>query len=290
MSLMLAFVQAMRPQQWTKNLFVFAGLVFAAELGNIGKVLTTFQAFFCFCVLSSAVYFVNDIVDRHRDQLHPRKKNRPIASGRLPLPVARAGFVALSVAGLAWAALLGPEFGGICAGYLVLMLAYTFGLKHQVILDVFVIAAGFVLRALGGALVIDVPISQWLIVCTILVSLFLALGKRRAELVTVANGVGHREALRDYTVAFIDQMISVVTAATIVSYTFYAFQSGTAESRHGGLMLTVPLVLYGLFRYLYLLYCKEQGGSPEQMVIEDRPLLVSLILWGALSAVIMWNR
>lgn len=284
-----ALLRALRPKQWSKNLFVFAGLIFAGEVGHVQAVAITLAAFACFCALSSSVYLVNDIADRESDRLHPKKRLRPIASGDLPVSAARAAFAVISAGGLACSALLGTEFGLIAAGYWLLMLLYTFVLKHEVILDVFAIAAGFVLRALGGAVAIDVKISSWLIICTTLAALFLALSKRRAELATIGDkGFEQRRALEHYSIEFIDQMISVVTAATLVSYMFYTVQSETAV-RHSGMVLTVPFVLYGIFRYLYLVYRREQGETPEQMIVEDRPLLANLLLWAALSALILWR-
>ncbi len=284
-----AFARALRPKQWSKNLFVFAGLIFAGEMRNIEAVGVTLAAFACFCALSSAVYLINDVADRERDRLHPRKRFRPIASGDLPVGAALAAFAALSVGGIAAAAFIGWKFALIAAGYWLLMLAYTFVLKHEVILDVFAIAAGFVLRALAGAVAIDVKISSWLIICTTFAALFLALSKRRAELATIGdNNYEQRRSLEHYSIGFIDQMISVVTAATLVCYMLYTAQSETAM-RHSGLMFTIPFVLYGIFRYLYLVYRKEQGETPEQMIVEDRPLLVNLLLWAALSALIMWR-
>lgn len=284
-----ALVRAMRPQQWSKNLFVFAGLIFAVRFDDPRSVLISVAAFLCFSALSSGVYLVNDIADRERDRMHPVKRNRPIASGQLAVSAAWLAAVALSAGALAVAFALQVRFGLFCAGYLVMMLAYSFVLKHEVILDVFIIAAGFVIRALAGAVVIEVRVSSWLLVCTILLSLFLALCKRRSELITLEDGAGsHRRALEHYTVDFVDQMISVVTSATVVCYLLYAFQSDTA-ARHSGLLFTVPFVLYGMFRYLYLVYAQGQGESPEQMILADRPLLADLVLWAAVSAMVLWK-
>ncbi|MEI6913739.1 MAG: decaprenyl-phosphate phosphoribosyltransferase [Armatimonadota bacterium] len=284
---MLPLVKAMRPRQWMKNLFVFAGLIFGAKFRDLDAVAVSVTAFAVFCLLSSTIYLVNDIVDRDRDRQHPRKRLRPIASGELSVKTATIAAIILSIGTLSFAFIFRQDFGYYCLGYWGMMLAYSFFLKHEVILDVFVIAAGFVLRAVSGAVVLDVSISPWLIMCTILLSLFLGFCKRRSEVLTVkGSGKAHRQTLEHYTTEFLDQMISAVTAATIVAYTLYAFQSDTA-SRHGGFIFTVPFVLYGVFRYLYLVYKLDQGGSPEQMIIEDKPLLVDMILWVALSAILI---
>lgn len=289
MSTLAALLQAMRLKQWSKNFFVFAGLIFSGQIANRDAVITSVEAFICFCLVSSSIYLINDVADIKRDRQHPKKRNRPIASGRLPISTAIAAFIALAIIGSGFSFYIEPTFGFICFGYWLLMVFYTFVLKHEVILDVFVIAAGFVLRALGGAVAISVPISSWLIVCTSLLSLFLALCKRRAEITSLDNGgADHREALKEYSEEYIDQMISVVTSATVVSYTLYAFQSDTAKDQDS-LILTVPFVLYGIFRYLYLVYKKEQGGSPEQMILEDKPLFLNMLLWAALSALLLWR-
>lgn len=289
MSTLAALLQAMRLKQWSKNFFVFAGLIFSGQIANRDAAIISVEAFICFCLVSSSIYLINDVADIKRDRQHPKKRNRPIASGRLPVSTAVAAFIALAIIGSGFSFYIEPGFGFICFGYWLLMVFYTFVLKHEVILDVFVIAAGFVLRALGGAVAISVPISSWLIVCTSLLSLFLALCKRRAEITSLDNGgADHREALKEYSEEYIDQMISVVTSATVVSYTFYAFQSDTAKDQHS-LILTVPFVLYGIFRYLYLVYKKDQGGSPEQMILEDKPLFFNMLLWAALSALLLWR-
>ncbi|MCC6485604.1 MAG: decaprenyl-phosphate phosphoribosyltransferase [Armatimonadetes bacterium] len=279
----------MRPQQWSKNLFVFAGLIFAVRFNDISADLVALAAFCCFCALSSGVYLVNDIADCERDRKHPIKRNRPIASGQLSVATATLAAVVLCAGAVTAGFLVRISFGVFCTGYLVMMLAYSFALKHEVILDVFIIAAGFVIRALAGASAINVRVSPWLIVCTILLSLFLALCKRRAELIMLDTGAQkHRRTLEHYTVGFLDQMISVVTSATVVCYLLYAFQSDTA-AQHGGLLLTVPFVLYGMFRYLYLVYTKDQGQNPEQMILSDRPLLVDLVLWAVVSGAVLWK-
>lgn len=281
-------MEAMRPLQWSKNLVVFAGLIFAGRFHEGGLVLTTLGAFAAFCLLSSSVYIVNDLADAARDRLHPLKRKRPVASGRLGKTAALTLSLSLAVVSLAWSFYLQPLFGVLAAGYWGLMVVYSFVLKHEVILDVFVIASGFVIRAIGGAVVISVYISPWLIVCTILFALFLSLCKRRSEVASAGAAGEQRETLRHYTLQFVDQLLSVVTSATVVSYTLYAFQSDTAAEENA-LIWTVPFVLYGIFRYLYLVYVKNMGESPETMILKDRPLLLSLLLWAGFAIMLLWG-
>lgn len=284
----LALLQALRPKQWTKNLLVFAGLVFAYRLGNDRTLALTVGAFAVFCALSSAGYLWNDIRDLTADRLHPTKKLRPIASGRVPVAVALALAVVLSGAGLAGAFALRPSFGLVALAYLLLTISYSVWLKHLVLIDVFAIAAGFVLRAVGGAVVIGVPVSPWLYVCTVLGSLLLALGKRRHELALLDRAAaGHRKNLGQYTLELVDQLIMIVASATIMAYSLYTFSAETLPADHS-MMLTIPLVLYGIFRYLYLLRIKRQGGAPEDMLLADPGLLGTVITWGLLTLAILY--
>ena len=286
---MAALMRACRPRQWPKNLFVFGGLIFANAFRDAHALAASFAAFVCFCALSSAVYLINDVAAREGDRHRPATPLRPSARGEVSVPAALWTAAGLSAGALAGSAAVGLPFFCAAFAYWALMLGYTFHLKRVVILDIFTIAAGFVLRAVGGAVAIPVPISAWLLVCTMLVALFLALGKRRAELTTSQQPELQRESLSDYSVPFIDQMVSVVTAATAGSHTLYAFRPGTASRSHG-LLLTVPFVLYGIFRYLYLIYQKDLGESPDQLLVEDRPLLVTLILWAAVCVALIWSR
>ncbi len=311
--------KAMRPRQWTKNLLVFAGVVFAQRVLDVGALGRATGAFVVFCLLSSLVYLVNDLSDLESDRQHPTKRYRPLASGKLAVPVAIAGIgvlgtlaAVLTFALVIWPGVAGSgqslhlslvpfhltltpapsasiansygvlgDLGGgqflfalVAAGYVVLNLAYTFRLKHVVIIDVFCIAGGFVLRAMAGAVVIPVPISPWLYLCTILLSLFLALGKRRQELLLLeGDASSHRRILREYSPQLLDQMIMIVTSATIMAYSLYTFQGTTGNHR---LMLTIPFVLYGLFRYLYLIHMKMEGGSPEEVLLRDKHILGSV--------------
>jgi 4-hydroxybenzoate polyprenyltransferase len=290
-SLLRSLVVSLRPQQWTKNLVVFAALLFGRQLLDGTAVLRALVAFGVFCALSGVVYLVNDVFDREQDRRHPIKKTRPIASGALQPGTATAIAVALSAGALLVAFALGPAFGVASATYVALLAAYSVVLKHLVILDVIVIALGFVLRAAGGALAIGVPISHWLLVCTILLALFLALAKRRHELVLLADdATSHRRILREYSPYLLDQMIGVVTASTLMGYALYTVSPETIEKFGSDrLLLTLPFPIYGIFRYLYLVHQKQGGGSPAEMLLEDRPLLLCVALWAAAVVVIVYH-
>ncbi len=290
-SVVASLLISLRPEQWTKNLVVFAGVLFGLRLFDPGDVARAVAACAIFCALSGVVYLVNDILDAEADRRHPLKRHRPIASGALRpgLAVTAAGM--LAAAALALAFWLDREFGIVSVAYLALQTAYSGPLKHIVIIDVLAIATGFVLRAVAGAVVIDVPISHWLLVCTILLALFLALSKRRHELVLLADGASeHRPILGEYSPYLLDQMIGVVTASTLIAYTFYCISPETVEKFGTDLMgLTVPFALYGIFRYLYLVHRREGGGSPSQMLLTDRPLLVCVALWAVAVVVILYR-
>ena len=286
--LLFNLLTSLRPGQWTKNLFVFAALVFAERLTDRGAVMQAVVAFVVFCALSSTVYLINDVLDREQDQRHPLKAKRPIASGLITPPLALAvaailGAVAMTVA---WG--VGPQFFQIAGAYVALLSAYSAFLKHLVILDVLTIAAGFTLRAAAGAAAIAVPISHWLLVCTTLLALFIALSKRRHELTLLAEtAVDHRPILGDYTPYLLDQMISVVTASTLIAYAFYTISPETTEKFGTDLLsLTIPFPLYGIFRYLYLVHRHNKGGSPAELVVNDGPLMVCVALW-ALSVIVI---
>ena len=290
-SLALSLLVSLRPGQWSKNLIVFAGLLFGMRLFDIGAVLAALSAFAVFCALSGVVYLVNDIVDRDSDRLHPLKSKRPIASGAVPVPVAVAAAVTVGAVALAGAYVIGPAFAGVGAFYLALQILYSFAFKHMVILDVLTIAIGFVLRAVGGALAVRVEISHWLLVCTILLALFMALAKRRHEIVLLAGGaMNHRPILGEYSAYLLDQMIGVVTASTLISYIFYTISPETqAKFGTAWLGLTIPFPLYGIFRYLYLVHQREGGGSPADLLLSDRPLLACVALWALTVAVIIYR-
>ncbi len=285
-------LHSLRPEQWTKNTIVFAGLIFGLELFDRTAVLRSLLAFAVFCALSGVVYLFNDIMDREADRQHPLKARRPIASGALSPFLAGGAAAALAAVALAAAFALGIPFGVVALSYVLLQVAYSGPLKHIVILDVLTIAAGFVLRAAAGAVVIGVPISHWLLVDTTLLALFLALSKRRHELVLLADGAtGHRPILGEYSPYLLDQMISVVTASTLVAYIFYCISPETVQKFGTDMLgLTIPFPLYGIFRYLYLVHRREGGGSPSQMLLNDRPLLVCVALWVLAVVVIVYLR
>jgi 4-hydroxybenzoate polyprenyltransferase len=290
-SLSLHLLFSLRPSQWSKNLVIFAGLLFGRRLFDPPAVLAALGAFAVFCVLSGVVYLVNDIADRESDRRHPLKARRPIASGALPVSLAMVAAFGLGVAGLAGAIAVNVPFAIVAATYLVLQLAYSGMLKHIVIIDVLTIAIGFVLRAVGGAVAVNVEISHWLLVCTILLALFIALAKRRHEIVLLADGAtSHRPILGEYSAYLLDQMIGVVTASTLISYVFYTISPETMEKfQTQWLGLTIPFPLYGIFRYLYLVHQREGGGSPADLLLTDRPLLACVALWALTVALIIYR-
>lgn len=282
---------SLRPDQWTKNLIVFAALIFAVKLLDPAALALASAAFLIFCVLSGCVYLINDVSDREADRQHPLKRLRPIASGALGAGTALAWAIGLSAVALAAAYALRPLFALTAAAYLALFALYTHTLKHVVILDVMAIAIGFVLRAVAGGLVIGVPVSDWLLVCTILLALFLGLAKRRHEITMLADGASdHRRILEEYDPYLLDQMIAIVAAATLVVYIIYCASPETAE-RFGTpwLVLTTPFPIYGIFRYLYLVHRKHGGGSPSDLLMRDRPLLSCVALWGIAVILIIYR-
>jgi 4-hydroxybenzoate polyprenyltransferase len=285
---LVAIVRSLRPKQWTKNLLVFAGLVFTYNLLNPGMLSRVMLSFVAFCMLSSAGYIWNDLRDAPADRLHPIKRLRPIAAGLVPTGAAAALALALGVAGLALAFALGTSFLLVASLYMLLTASYSIWLKHLVLIDVFGISAGFVLRAVGGAVVIGVPVSPWLYVCTVLVSLFLGLGKRRNELELLeAGAAGHRKNLEEYSLELLDQLILIVASVTIMAYSLYTFSADNLPRDHS-MMLTIPLVLYGLFRYLYLVRVRHQGGAPEDLLMTDPGLLGTAVTWVALSLIVLY--
>jgi 4-hydroxybenzoate polyprenyltransferase len=290
-SLATNLLYSLRPGQWTKNLFVFAGLLFSRHLLDPGAAARATAAFAVFCALSGVVYLINDVADRESDARHPVKARRPIASGALAPGAALAAAVAIGAVALAAAFALDLRFGVVAAAYVALLALYSGPLKHIVIIDVLTIAIGFVLRVVAGTVVIGVETSYWLLVCTILLALFLALSKRRHELTLLADGAaGHRRILQEYSPYLLDQMIGVVTASTLMAYIIYATSQETADKFGTSLLgLTIPFPLYGIFRYLYLVHLKEGGGSPSEMLLNDRPLLACVGLWGLAVAVIIYR-
>jgi 4-hydroxybenzoate polyprenyltransferase len=284
-------VGSLRPRQWTKNLLVFAGLIFSGNLARPALVGRVVLAFLIFCLLSGAVYLLNDVTDAERDRSHPQKRLRPVAAGRLSPRLAAGVGVGLLLGACLAAFAVSVPFGIVAVAYGGLLSAYSAGLKHLVIVDALVIAAGFVLRALAGVVVIGEEFSNWLLLCTILLALFLTFGKRRHELLALEGGAAeHRPILSEYSPQFLDQMIAVVTAATLMAYALYAISPETAAklgTRH--LPLTIPFILYGLFRYLYLLYRHELGGNPSEHLLTDRALLLDVALWGLAVIAILYG-
>jgi 4-hydroxybenzoate polyprenyltransferase len=282
---------SLRPQQWTKNLLVFAGLIFAQRLFDSHALTTSIEAFAVFCALSSVVYLVNDLCDRDADRRHPTKAKRPIASGALAPGAAWTAAVILGAAAMTSAVIINRSFAVVGGLYLVILSAYSVSLKHLVILDVLTLASGFVLRAVAGAVAIDVPFSNWLLLVTLLAALFIGLSKRRAELVSLADGAsGHRRILAEYSPYLLDQMIGVVTASTLIAYAFYTISPEVVQ-RFGTdrLIYTVPFVIYGIFRYLYLIHQRAEGGNPSELLVTDRPLLGCLALWALAVVIILYE-
>jgi 4-hydroxybenzoate polyprenyltransferase len=287
-----AILVSLRPRQWVKNVFVFAGLVFGQQLFTDAAWVAV-GAFLIFCALAGAIYLLNDVADRERDRLHPSKCARPIAAGRLRVGTAVVVAVGLIVLGLGAAVLLSRPFALVALVYTALLGAYSAWLKHLVIVDVLVVASGFVLRAVAGALAVGVAISGWLIICTMLIALFLALGKRRHEYLTLDEAAArHRPILAQYSAGLLDQMIGVVTASTVTAYALYTMSPETVAKFHTQLLpATLPFVLYGIFRYLYLLYRRQLGGNPSDLFLHDRALLVNTLAWMlAVLAIIYGTR
>lgn len=277
-------VELVRPTQWTKNAVVFAALIFSKNIFNWAYLASAVLGFIVFCLLSGAVYTFNDIIDRDSDKAHPRKRHRPIPSGRIPLAVAFVVFIILTLVSLSASFLvLPPAFGLVAVIYFVLNVFYSLVLKKVIILDVITISISFVLRAIAGveALVPTVELSTWLLVCTFFLSLFLAIAKRRHELVLLEGKAGrHRKALKEYSTQFIDGMIAVVTASTVMSYTLYTISERTIEKMAtANLVYTIPFVVFGIFRYLYLLYVRQEGGAPSRILLKDKPLMAAIVLW-----------
>lgn len=287
-----AFFFSLRPRQWTKNFLLFAGLVFSQRWDDPRLVFNAFLAFGIFCALSGVVYVINDIADREQDRKHPKKKHRPIASGAIPAPTAAAGAIGLTAASLLLAAALLPKaFLLLAVLYLLLVAAYSLALKHMVVLDILVLAVGFVIRAVAGveAIAIDpadpVPVTSYFLLTTLFLALFLAIAKRRSEIVSLGDGAHHhRRVLGDYSRDFLDQMMTVATAGVVFSYALWTTQgqfspSGRADGDGYLMVLTMPFVLYGLFRYLWLAYRRGEGGAPETLLLRDTPLLLAVLLW-----------
>jgi len=283
-------LRLLRPTQWSKNTVLFAALVFAKHLFEPHDVFLVSLGFVCFCAMASGAYVMNDLRDCERDRQHPLKSQRPLPSGRVSRGAALVLVFVLMGAGLTGAFMLGGGFGTLAALYLVLQVAYTFWLKDVVILDVMAIAAGFVIRAGAGGVLINVPVSPWLIICTFLLMMFLGFSKRRHELILLeGRATDHRAALKEYSPYFLDQMIAVVTASTVVAYAIYTVSPEVREKLGTDkLYLTIPFVLFGIFRYLYLVHQREEGGNPTQLLLSDRPLLLDMLLWFMTASLLLY--
>jgi 4-hydroxybenzoate polyprenyltransferase len=288
--ILLEVVKSLRPQQWLKNFFIFAPLIFSENILNLPLFLKTCAAFAVFCLLSGALYIFNDIKDVDEDRLHPVKSKRPLAAGRMKKGYAFFAFAALSLTAFFLAYLLNVHFFGAVIVYFVLQFAYSLWLKHVTILDVFIVASGFFIRVIAGGFVIEVDISSWLLICTIFLALFIALCKRRHELILLESKADdHRSTLKDYSPYLLDQMIAVVTASTVIAYCLYTVSDETvAKFGTANLIFTIPFVLYGIFRYLFLVHQRSKGGSPEVLILKDRPLLLDVILWIASAVLIIY--
>jgi 4-hydroxybenzoate polyprenyltransferase len=287
--MLVGLLKTMRPKQWIKNVFVYAALVFDEKLVDVGLLLRTTVAFILFCLVSSSVYIINDLADIEKDRQHPEKRTRPLPSGRLKPAQAVVGAAVILGLSLPAAFWLDLRFGAILVGYLVLNLAYSFWLKDVVIVDVMSIAAGFVLRVAAGVIIVDAErFSPWLYICMTFLALFLAVGKRRHELVLLkANANMHRRSLDDYSLEFLDEMTHLVTAGAIIGYSLYTFFSENLPPNHT-MMLTIPFVIYLFFRYLYLVHVKGEGGRPEDLILRDRPFFVAVVLWGLAVIAVMY--
>ena len=284
-----ALLKTMRLRQWPKNGFLFAALIFDRQLTVLPSFLHTLSGFILFCLLSSAVYIINDVMDIEADRNHPTKRLRPIPSGKLSISAARAAVMVILLVVLPLAFLLSPLFALFALTYFLLNLAYSVKIKHLPILDVFALASFYVLRVAAGVVLIEVArFSPWLYVFTTFLSLFLGVGKRRAEMTLLAEGANsHRKVLQGYTIPLLDQMIMIVVTVTIVTYSLYTFSAPNLPANHT-MMLTIPFVIYGVFRYLYLIQIKDSGGAPEDVLFTDRPLQVDILLWGLAVLVVMY--
>jgi 4-hydroxybenzoate polyprenyltransferase len=280
----LALLENMRPKQWAKNAFVFGGIVFDQKLDESDPLLRVIVAFLLLCLAASTIYLINDLVDLEKDRQHPKKKNRPIASGRLPVQIAVAAALIFPIIALGIALSYSPELAAVLVAYLLLHIVYSFYLKQIVIIDVFAIAAGFILRVLAGVVVIEVEqFSPWLYVCAGLLSLFLAIGKRRQELVMMGdNAINTRKIFEHYNLDLLNDMLRMTIASVAVAYTLYATEAETILAKPEYMLLTVPFIYYGLFRYLYVIYIKNHGGDPTDVLFEDRSLQLDIALWGML--------
>jgi 4-hydroxybenzoate polyprenyltransferase len=291
MTLMRELLRAMRPRQWVKNAVIFSAIVFDAKLDDVTYLAYTAAGLVIFCLVSGTVYLINDLVDVDKDRQHPKKRHRPLASGRLSARVAQGAIFVVLLICLPSSFLLDPLFGGLVSAYLALQVAYSLWLKNVVIVDVLVLAAGFVLRVASGAALVDAErFSPWLYVCMVLLALFLGFSKRRGELVLLQeNANNYRAILQEYSLPLLDEMISVVTATTVLAYSLYTFDPGNPHlPDNNAMMLTIPFVLYGIFRYLYLIHQKGETAPPDEVLLKDRPLQATVGLWGLTALALLY--
>ena len=287
--MLVALIKTLRPAQWTKNLFIFVPLVFDEKLFQIDPLARTLVGFVLLCLTSGTVYLINDLVDIEKDRQHPTKRNRPLPSGQLSKSVAIVAAILIPAVVLPLGFLLDVAFGLILAGYLILQIAYSFCLKNVVIVDVMVIAAGFVLRVAAGVVLVEAErFSPWLYVFTVLLALFMALGKRRQEIMLLKDQANNTRAILDhYSLPYVDEMMAVVTAGTVMTYSLYTFSAPNLPENHT-MMLTIPFVIYGIFRYLYVIHIQGNGGAPDEVLLTDRPLQVTVGLFGLAVVVILY--
>ena len=287
-TVIIGLIKTMRPKQWVKNIFIFAALVFDVKLFVPLYLVQTVAGFVLLCLISGAVYIINDLADVEKDRQHPRKRNRPLASGQLGTRPAIVAVILILLVVLPLGFLLNPAFGAILTGYLLLQIAYSFWLKNAVIIDVLVIAVGFLLRVAAGAPLAEAELSPWLYICMTLLALLIGFGKRRHELVLLKeNANAHRQSLQEYNLPLLDHAISIVTASTLLAYALYTFSAPNLPQNHA-MMLTIPFVLYGIFRYLYLIHVRGMGGAPEEIALSDRPLQATVVLWGLSVIIVMY--
>jgi 4-hydroxybenzoate polyprenyltransferase len=286
---LIPLIKTLRPKQWTKNGFIFVPLLFDVKLFRISPLLQTLAGFVILCLLSGTVYLINDLADIEKDRQHPTKRNRPLPSGQLSKPAAIVAALLILAIMLPVSFWLDPDFGLIAAGYIVLQVAYSFWLKHLVIIDVMALAAGFVLRVAAGVPLVDAErFSPWLYVFTTLLALFMSLGKRRQEIVLLKSQASNARAiLADYSLPFLDEMMAVVTAGTLMTYALYTFSAPNLPTNHT-MMLTIPFIIYGIFRYLYIIHIQGNGGAPDEVLLTDRPLLATVILFGLAVVIVLY--
>jgi 4-hydroxybenzoate polyprenyltransferase len=287
--MLIDLIKTMRPKQWIKNVFVFAPLIFDEKLFDLRYLARTVAGFVLLCLTSGTVYIINDLADVEKDRNHPEKRHRPLASGKLSARAARIAAVLIPLISLPAGFLVHGVLGSILAGYLLIQIAYSYWLKNVVIIDVMIVASGFLLRVAAGVPLVEAErFSPWLYICMTLLALLIGFGKRRHELVLLEdNASGHRQSLQEYNLSLLDHVISIVTASTLLAYALYTFSAPNLPVNHT-MMLTIPFVLYGIFRYLYLIHVRGFGGAPEEIVLSDRPLQVAIVLWGLSVVLVMY--